>query len=145
MSFKVRIAQADRTVEVPTLNRRIATGETVARDDVQWQIARADTVARNVILDPDKIVGKEAKHPLAADQPLRTGDVRAPVIVAKGSVVTMVVQSPTMTLTSKGKAMENGAMGESVRIQNTQSKVVVEGEVVSPGTVRIAGLQPVHF
>jgi len=134
-----------RTVEVPTLNRRIATGETVARDDVQWQIARADTVARNVILDPDKIVGKEAKHPLAADQPLRTGDVRAPVIVAKGSVVTMVVQSPTMTLTSKGKAMENGAMGESVRIQNTQSKVVVEGEVVSPGTVRIAGLQPVHF
>lgn len=134
-----------RTVEVPTLTRRIATGETVGRDDIQWQTARAETVARNVILDPDKIVGMEAKRPLQADQPLRSGDVRAPVIVAKGSLVTLVVQSPTMTLTSKGRAMENGAMGDSVRIQNTQSKIVVEGEVVSPGTVRVAGMQPAHF
>jgi flagellar basal body P-ring formation protein FlgA len=134
-----------RTVDVPTLTRRIATGETIGRDDIQWQTARAETVARNVVLDPDKIVGKEAKHPLQADQPLRAGDVRAPVIVAKGSLVTLVVQSPTMTLTSKGKAMENGALGDSVRIQNTQSKIVVEGEVVSPGTVRVAGLQPAHF
>lgn len=134
-----------RTVEVPTLTRRIATGETVGRDDIQWQTARAETVARNVILDPSRIVGMEAKRPLQADQPLRAGDVRAPVIVAKGSLVTLVVQSATMTLTSKGRAMENGAMGDSVRIQNTQSKVVVEGEVVSSGTVRVAGMQPARF
>jgi flagella basal body P-ring formation protein FlgA len=130
---------------VPTLIRRIATGETIARDDIQWQTARADTVARNVLLDLDRIVGKEAKRPLQPDQPLRAGDIRAPIVVAKGSLVTLVVQSPSMTLTSKGKAMENGALGDSVRIQNTQSKVVVEGEVVSPGTVRVAGLQPAHF
>jgi flagellar basal body P-ring formation protein FlgA len=134
-----------RSVEVPTLTRRVATGETVGHDDIQWQTLRAETIARNVILDPDKIVGMEARHPLQADQPLRAGDVRAPVIVAKGSLVTLVVQSPTMTLTSKGRAMENGAKGDSVRIQNTQSKVVVEGEVVSPGTVRVAGMQPAQF
>jgi flagella basal body P-ring formation protein FlgA len=50
-----------------------------------------------------------------------------------------------MTLTSKGRAMENGAKGQSIRVQNTQSKIVVEGEVVSPGTVRVAGLQPVQY
>jgi flagella basal body P-ring formation protein FlgA len=132
-----------RTVDVPTLNRRVAGGDVVTREDIQWQTARAETVARNVILDPDKIIGKEAIRPLPSDQPVRTGDVRPPVIVTKGSLVTMIVQSPTMTLTSKGKAMQNGAMGEAVRIQNTQSKVVVEGEVVSNGTVRIASLQPV--
>lgn len=131
-----------RTVDVPILNHRVATGDVVGREDIQWQTARAETVARNVILDPDKIIGKEAIRPLPADQPVRTGDVRPPVLVTKGSLVTMIVQSPTMTLTSKGKAMENGAMGEAVRIQNTQSKVVVEGEVVSNGTVRIASLQP---
>lgn len=76
---------------------------------------------------------------------LEIGDVRAPVLVTKGSLITMVVQTPTMTLTSKGKAMDNGAMGEAVRIQNSQSKTVVEGEVVSAGTVRIAGMQPAHF
>jgi flagella basal body P-ring formation protein FlgA len=134
-----------RTVDVPTLTRRIATGETIGRNDIQWQTARAETVARNVILDPDKIAGMEAMRPIQSDQPLRVGDVRAPVIVAKGSLVTLVVQSASMTLTSKGRAMENGAMGDSVRIQNTQSKVVVEGQVVSPGTVRIAGIQPAHF
>jgi flagella basal body P-ring formation protein FlgA len=135
-----------RTVEVPTLTRRVATGETVARDDLDWQPARLETLARNVILDPAKIIGMEAKHPLPPDQPLRVGDVRAPLIVAKGSMVTMIVQSPAMTLTAKGRAMDNGALGELVKIQNTQSKVVVEGEVISPGTVRIAGAAaPVHF
>jgi flagella basal body P-ring formation protein FlgA len=131
-----------RLVDVPTLNRRVSSGEIVARDDIQWQTARAETVGRNVILDADKIIGKEAIRPLPSDQPVRNGDVRPPVIVNKGSLVTMIVQSPTMTLTSKGKAMENGAMGDAVRIENTQSKVVVEGEVVSNGTVRIASLQP---
>lgn len=134
-----------RTVEVPVLDRRIATGDTVGHDDIQWQTMRAETVARNVILEPEKIIGMEAKHPLPSDQPLRVGDIRAPLIVTKGSLVTMVVQSPTMMLTSKGKAMEDGAKGDAVRIQNTQSKVIVEGEVISPGTVRVAGLQPVHF
>lgn len=134
-----------RTVEVPTLSRRIATGDTVGRDDIQWQTVRAETVARNVILEPEKIIGMEAKHPLPDGQPLRVGDVRAPLIVTKGSLVTMVVQSPTMTLTSKGKAMEDGAKGEAVRIQNTQSKIIVEGEVISPGTVRVAGLAPAQF
>ena len=38
---------------------------------------------------------------------MRSGDVRAPIVVAKGSLVTMIVQSPTMTLTAKGKALEN--------------------------------------
>ncbi|MGE5537914.1 MAG: flagellar basal body P-ring formation chaperone FlgA [Gemmatimonas sp.] len=134
-----------RTVEVPTLTRRIATGETVAKDDILWQPARLETLARNVILDPAKIVGMEAKHPLPADQPLRTGDVRAPLLVTKGTLVTMVVQSPSMTLTAKGRAMDSGALGESVKIQNTQSKIVVEGEVISPGTVRVASAAPVHF
>jgi flagella basal body P-ring formation protein FlgA len=134
-----------RTIEVPTLSRRIAAGETVSRDDIQWQTARADTIARNVILAADKIVGMEAKRPLQADMPLRIGDVREPIVIAKGSVVTLVVQSPTMTLTSKGRAMENGGKGDTIRIQNTQSKIVVEGEVVSPGTVRVAGMQPVRF
>jgi flagella basal body P-ring formation protein FlgA len=87
----------------------------------------------------------EAKRPLQADLPLHAGDVREPIVVAKGSLVTLVVQSPTMTLTSKGRAMENGARGESIRVQNTQSKIVVEGEVVSSGTVRVAGMQPVRF
>jgi len=136
-----------RTVEVPTLTRRVATGDTISRDDLDWQPARLETLARNVILDPAKIVGMEAKHPLPADQPLRVGDVRAPLIVAKGSLVTMVVQSPTMTLTAKGRAMDSGALGESVKIQNTQSKIVVEGEVISPGTVRVAAATatPVNF
>jgi flagella basal body P-ring formation protein FlgA len=134
-----------RTVDVPTLSRRIATGDTVGRDDIQWQTVRAETVARNVILEPEKIIGMEAKHPLPDGQPLRVGDVRAPLIVTKGSLITMVVQSPTMTLTSKGKAMEDGAKGDAVKIQNTQSKIIVEGEVISPGTVRVAGLLPAQF
>lgn len=127
-----------RTVEVPTLAHRINQGDTVRREDIAWRSMRSENVPRNTIMEPDKIVGMEAVRALSADRPLRMAELRAPILVTKGSLVTMVVQSPSMTLTSKGKAMSSAAAGESVRVQNLQSKVIVEGEVVGAGTVRVA-------
>lgn len=41
-------------------------------------------------------------------------------------------------LSAKGKALENGGLGDTVRVMNTQSKSVVQGTVTGPETVSIA-------
>jgi flagella basal body P-ring formation protein FlgA len=65
------------------------------------------------------------------------GDIRSPLIVSKNSVVTMVLQTPKMQLTSKGRAMEDASMGDVVRIMNTQSKTVIEATVIGANTVQV--------
>ena len=58
-------------------------------------------------------------------------------MVAKGSLVTIFLQAPKMVLTAQGKALENGSDGDVIRISNTQSKNIVEAEIIGHGKVAV--------
>ena len=55
----------------------------------------------------------------------------------KGSLVTLILQTPKMTLTARGKALQPGSEGDVIRINNLQSNTVVEAEVVASGRVMV--------
>ena len=127
-----------KVIEVPVLNRRVPKGETITTDDIDWIRLPAAKVRRNIIVDEDRLIGKTPRRGLRAGQPIRNGDVRAPVVVAKGSLVTMILKTRNMILTSKGRAIENGALGDTVKIMNTQSKTVVEAVVAGANRVTVS-------
>jgi flagella basal body P-ring formation protein FlgA len=127
-----------KVIEVPVLNRRVPKGETITMDDIDWIRLAATKVRRNIIVDEARLLGKTPRRGLRAGQPIRNGDVRAPIVVAKGSLVTMILKTRNMVLTSKGRAIENGALGDTVRILNTQSKSVVEGVVAGANRVTVS-------
>ena len=68
--------------------------------------------------------------------------MRAPVVVAKGATVTMSYRMPTMALTVAGRALEDGAMGETIRVLNIQSNRVIEAAVASAGLVNVTARRP---
>lgn len=124
-------------VDVPVLARRFNTGEVIHKGDIDWVSLRTDQVNRNILTDANRLIGQEVRRGTNAGQPVRGSDIRAPLIVSKGSIVTMILQTPKMQLTSKGRAMDDASMGEAVRIMNTQSKTVVEATVVGANTVQV--------
>ena len=56
-------------------------------------------------------------------------------------MVTIVLRSGALMLTARGKALEDGAEGASVRVLNPRSERVVQATVISPDTVEIQSLQ----
>jgi flagella basal body P-ring formation protein FlgA len=74
---------------------------------------------------------------------VRAGDIAEPIVVHKGDLVTVALNTPGMQLTAQGKAMEDGAMGASIRIANTQSNRVIDAVVAGPNQVMIGGGAPV--
>ena len=130
-------------VEVPVLNRRFATGEIIRKDDVEWTVMRSEQVGRQAIADAERLIGQEVRRVVPAGQTLRAADLRSPLAVTKNAVVTMMLQTPRMQLTSKGKALEDGSVGDTVRIMNTHSKTVVEGIITSMNTVQVTSTAPV--
>ena len=68
---------------------------------------------------------------------MQANSIRRPILVAKGSLVTIILKAPQMTLTAQGKALENGSDGDTVQITNTQSNKVIEAEVTGPGKVSV--------
>jgi len=134
LSFSGRLF---RVIEVPVLNKRIASGDIIGRNDIHWLTLRASAVSRNVITDIERLLGMTPARTAIAGRPLMNGDVRAPRLVTKGSLVTMVLKTPHMVLTSKGKALGHAARGEVVKVMNIQSKTVVEGEVTGTGMIQV--------
>lgn len=124
-------------VEVPVLAHRLNAGEVIGKDDLEWTAVRSEQVNRNILTDASRLIGQEVRRGMSPGQSVRTSDIRSPVIVGKGSIVTMILQTPKMQLMSKGRAMDDASMGDAVRIMNTQSKTVIEATVVGTNTVQV--------
>lgn len=123
--------------EVPVLNRRIMGGDIIREGDIEWVKIRSKRLQNDAISDVSQLIGLSAKRGLRVGQPIRTSEVRAPLLVTKGQVVTLIVKTPAMTLTSQGRAMEDGSRGDVIRITNTQSHTTVEGTINRAGVVTV--------
>lgn len=129
--------KATSHVEVPVLTRRIAANEVIGKSDVAWVETRADQAA-DLVLSESELVGQAPRRPIAPQTPIRSRDLQAPRIISKGALVTMVLKTPNLTLTAQGRALQEGAVGDVIRVSNTQSNRVIEATVAAAGLVTIA-------
>lgn len=122
---------------VPVLKTQLQKGELITADDLDYINVRNNELGANVVVSAENLVGMAPRRGIAAFKPMTASDIASPVVVKKGEIVTMVLQNSEMTLTTQGKALENGAVGETVRIVNPSSGQSVEGVVTAVKTVSI--------
>lgn len=127
-----------RQVALPVLARRLDRDETIGEDDIRWLEVRDRRVPANAVVDAAALVGRVGRRPLRAGVPILASDVRRPVLVARGSLVTMVLEAASLSLTARGRALEDAGDGDAVRVSNLQSGQIVVGTVTGVGRVDIA-------
>lgn len=128
--------RAVSAVAVPVLNRVLSQGAVIGKGDLDWIKLPADR-ATDYLRTPDAIVGMELRRQMPEQSPLRVQDVIAARIIKHGTLVTMKIVQPSMVLTAQGRAMQDGAVGDVIRVANTQSNRVVEARVIATGEVQI--------
>ena len=131
--------RAISVVAVPVLTQAIVPGSVISESDIDWLDYPADRVNNSMITDATQLIGMTPKRSIRASFPVRTGDVQRPVLTPKGSAVTVIYDTRGISLSISGRAMEDGARGQLIRIQNLRSNRIVEAEVIAPGKVRITG------
>lgn len=129
--------QAHAVMDVPMLVNRVPVGDKITKHDIGWIKMRLDRTGRGTIIDAEDMIGMSPKRHIRVNAPIRSADLRRPIVVAKGATVTMVVSAPGMTLAMLGRAMESGGMGDAIAVMNSQTRKVVEGVVAGPGRIRI--------
>ena len=126
-------------VELSVPNRAVQMGEVLRAADVESIKLPRDRVATDAIVDANQLIGKSARHALRAEQPVRLGDVQAPVLVHKGDLVEIDISTETMQLSAQGKAMDDGALGVGIRVANTKSNRVIDATVTGSNRVTVGG------
>ena len=124
--------------DAATLTRHLAIGAIVTAADVRATRVRTATLHGATPLLASQAVGLSIKHDLAPGRPLMPGDLARPDMVMRGATVRMTLDTGGLALSAMGTAMEAGAIGDHIRVQNPSSHAVVIGVVTGDGAVRVA-------
>ena len=130
-----------RVIALPVLQHAMMPGDTIRARDIATARLDADRVAPDALSDARELIGKTPRRPLRAAEPLRLGDVQAPLLLHKGDIVTIILETPTLRLTAEGRALEDGAMCAPIHVANTRSGRVLDAHVVGADIVAV-GTRP---
>jgi flagella basal body P-ring formation protein FlgA len=129
---------AVETVEVAVLTRDIERTETLKASDVALE-RRPKAELTGEAASRDRTIGMQLRRPMRAGTPIRVADVIKPDFVQRDQNVTIIYQVPGLYLTTRGKALDNGAEGDTVSVLNVQTKRTLTGVVTGRGQVTVMG------
>lgn len=127
----------ERMSDVPVLSNRAMRGDLISQSDIEWIKLPEARLSRTALTDVEHIVGMAAKRAIQPGRPITLGDVRRPLLVNRGETVTMVLTTPSMQLSAKGRALQAGSKGETIRITNLQTNTVIDAVITGPGQARV--------
>lgn len=123
--------------QIPVPNRLISAGETISAADLEWQPVHLKRLTGSSLTDTEQLIGRMAKRPLKAGQILRQSDVAISPVIRKNDLIRLVVKTGQMTLSVQGKAMQDAALGQTIRVINVNSNRQLSGTVIDAGTVAV--------
>ena len=123
--------------EVALLARNLDRGEAVKEGDFALERRPRDAVPADAQANAGAVVGEVAQHALAAGTVLRISDTAPPELVARGENVTIVYETPSVSLAMRGLANQGGRLGAVVNVVNTASQKVLQATVIGPGRVSV--------
>ncbi len=127
----------DRLSSIPVLRENLRKGTIIGKRDVEFMDIPSRSVNHDTITNLEELKGMTPRRILHAGEPIRTGEIEAPQIVGRGQLVTMVFENGALSLTAKGKALENGAKGDLIRVVNTASNRTLEALVTGQREVTV--------
>ena len=84
------------------------------------------------------VVGQEARVVLYPGRPVMLDDVGPPALVTRNQIVRMAYAVSGLQIITEGRALERGAIGDTVRVMNLSSRATVIGQVLEDGSVRVS-------
>ena len=127
-----------QTELLPVLIRRIDSGKIIREADVAWRRLRVSALGNGTVASMEELIGMNTRRPLRADTAVRRADLKTPVLIAKGSSVKMVYRNGGLLLVALGRAIEDGAAGQEIRIMNLHSKSIVLATAIGPDIVAVS-------
>lgn len=82
-------------------------------------------------------LGLEAKVTLYPGRPVRAVDIGPPAVVERNQIITLVYRVGGLGITTEGRALSRGGLGEIIPAMNLSSRTVLAGRVVEGGYIYV--------
>jgi len=139
MAASCAVPAAAQEALAPTPRVVIYPGD-VIRDDMLADVAEAARDGSGPFVEQRSlIVGKVARLTLLPGHAIPFSGVSNRKVVANGAEVRLIYAEGDLLIMTTGSALQDGSVGEVVRVRNSDSGVTVSGAVQSDGSVKVGG------
>lgn len=135
---------ANELVEFAAPARTIGRGEIVRASDLvidRKPRSALPMMTADTVVSLAQAVGLAARRPLSPERPFRTSDLMKPELVERNASIIIIVELPGLSLTMRGKALEAGAEGDVIQVENIQSRKKMQAVVTGLNRVSLATRQ----
>lgn len=130
------MAGGDLMLPVPTVT--IYPGDTIKESMLRMQAYPQTYRARSAVIDaPQAIAGRMARRMLLPGEPVPVNAVDDPRLVSRGAPTTLIFEENGLVITTVGAPLQNGGLGETIRVRNIDTNRIVLGTVMADGRIRI--------
>jgi flagella basal body P-ring formation protein FlgA len=97
----------------------------------------ADKINKSHLLEATGLEGQELVRALRAGEPVRNVDLRPAIMVKKGDLVQLTVgKAGEFQISVRLEAMQDGRLGEQIKLRNAESGRILGGVVTGKGFVK---------
>jgi flagellar basal body P-ring formation protein FlgA len=112
----------------------------VIRDDMLADVAEAARDGSGPFVDQRAlVVGQVARLTLLPGHAIPFSGVSNRKVVTNGAEVKLIYSEGGLVIMTTGAALQDGSIGDVVRVRNSDSGVTVSGAVQPDGSVRVSG------
>ncbi|WP_323005851.1 flagellar basal body P-ring formation chaperone FlgA [Pseudorhodobacter sp.] len=92
------------------------------------------------LADPSEALGLEARVTLYPGRAIRAGDLGPPALIDRNQIVTLIYRVGGLDITTEGRALGRGGLGDAMQVMNVSSRMVLVGRVARDGSVHVGSI-----
>lgn len=124
--------KSDAMVKIPVLAQPMNRDDVIKASDLAWIDMPARDLKEDTALKETDLIGQSPRALIQPNVPVSVHVLVSPKVIKRGDLVTLTLKAGRISLTAKGKAMEDARMDEMVRVQNPDSQKIVQARVTGP-------------
>jgi len=117
--------------------RCLKPGEVICAADVELRPRRVTSYRDIGVSDLDAVLGQEVARTIAAQAVVLPGMIRKLQMVKRHQLVDVYSRVGAVEVKTSGKALTNGAYGDTISVSCGPQKTIVQGKVTAPGEVTV--------
>jgi len=124
--------------EILIPKKTLERGEQITASDFERKRREVTRYKKGVIEDFSEIKEMVPKKVIRSSVIMSMNMFEQPQLIKRGDIVKIVLKSDTLTIKTKGIALNNAKKGEIVRVENIDSKRIITAIVDGKGSARLS-------
>lgn len=118
-------------------NRTIQKNERLTLNDIRWEVREITPFIKEAILTENEILGERPGRIIRSNSVITANLLEKKYLVRRGGMATLIAQYKGIKATSSVKVLGNGAIGDTVKVMNTNSKRIMAAVVAGKNKVEV--------